>query len=153
MFSGVAIAQKATTPSPKSGNNDVNVRIIERNGNEVREIERTYRIDGMTDPQRDKMVMKLVDSLKATRKDGAKRQMTIIVEDGDGDRIVTRERLSPGKRRRPAMRMCSAAEFKKPILTSGTTNPGAMSFVGEPIHWPISLIGSSFRCPKISTVR
>jgi len=100
-FSGVAIAQKTVTPSPKSGNNDVNVRIIERNGNEVREIERTYRIDGMTDPQRDKMVMKLVDSLKATRKDGAKRQMTIIVEDGDGDRIVTRERLNLGKRRAP----------------------------------------------------
>ncbi|MFD2572335.1 T9SS type A sorting domain-containing protein [Spirosoma soli] len=103
-LSGAALAQKSTPASPKSDKsdaNEVNVRIIERNGDEVREIERTYRMDGMTDPQRDKMVMKLVDSLKAARKgkDGGKRQMTIIVEDSDGDRIVTRERMSPGQRR------------------------------------------------------
>ncbi|GAB3778636.1 hypothetical protein GCM10028818_27910 [Spirosoma horti] len=101
-FSGVALAQKQTSPSAKTGKGDVNVRIIERNGDEVREIERTYHMDGMTDPQRDKMVMKLVDSLKASRKDGGKRQMTIIIDDVDGDRTVTRERVMPGKRRAPA---------------------------------------------------
>ena len=101
-ISGISIAQKAKTPSPKSDNNDVNVRIIERNGNEVREIERTYHMDGMSDPQRDKLVMKLVDSLKATRKNGGQRQMTIIVEDNDGDRIVTRERNNFSKKRAPA---------------------------------------------------
>ncbi|GAB4007490.1 hypothetical protein GCM10028808_11390 [Spirosoma migulaei] len=100
-FSGVALAQKAVSPSPKSTTNDVNVRIIERNGDEVREIERTYSMDGMSDPQRDKMVMKLVDSLKATRKDGRKRQMTIIVEDNDSDRIVSRKRIGPGMKRIP----------------------------------------------------
>ena len=97
---GVSVAQKPV--SPKSDNNDVNIRIIERNGSEVREIERTYHINGMSDPERDKLVMKLVDSLKATRKNGGKRQMTIIVDDADGDRTVTRERLSPGKRHAPA---------------------------------------------------
>ncbi|WP_077922155.1 T9SS type A sorting domain-containing protein [Spirosoma sp. 209] len=91
-LSSVAVAQKNESSDKKAADRDVNVRIIERNGNEVREIERTYRIEGMTDPERDKLVMKLVDSLKATRKDGGKRQMTIIVEDGEGDRIVTRER-------------------------------------------------------------
>ncbi len=101
-LSGVASAQKQISPSTKSDKNDVNVRIIERNGDEVREIERTYHINGMSDPERDKMVMKLVDSLKATRKGDGKRQMTIIVEDTDGDRTVTRERINPGKRRAPA---------------------------------------------------
>ncbi len=101
-FSGAAIAQKQTSPSTKSNKGDVNVRIIERNGDEVREIDRTYHMDGMDDPQRDKMVMKLVDSLKATRKDGSKRQMTIIIDDIDGDRTVKRERITPGKRRAPA---------------------------------------------------
>ncbi len=101
-LSGLAIAQKSESPTPKPKGNEVNVRIIERNGDEVKEIERTYRIDGMTDPQRDKMVMKLVDSLKAARKgSNAKRQMTIIVEDNDGDRIVTRERVSPNRKAVP----------------------------------------------------
>jgi hypothetical protein len=100
-FSGVALAQKTVSPSPKSTTNEVNVRIIERNGDEVREIERTYSMDGISDPQRDKMVMKLVDSLKATRKDGRKRQMTIIVEDNDSDRIVSHKRIGPGMKRIP----------------------------------------------------
>jgi hypothetical protein len=101
-LSGLATAQKPESPAPKSKGHEVNVRITERNGDEVKEIERTYRIDGMTDPQRDKMVMKLVDSLKAARKgSNAKRQMTIIVEDNDGDRIVTRERVSPNRQRVP----------------------------------------------------
>lgn len=95
---GVAVAQSPKPTAPKPPGKEVNVRIIERNGNDVRETERTYRIDGMTDPERDKMVMKLVDSLKARQKGpGSKRQMTIIVEDTDGDRIVTRERTAPGR--------------------------------------------------------
>ncbi|MBD2754718.1 T9SS type A sorting domain-containing protein [Spirosoma validum] len=101
-ISGVATAQKTVSPSPKPEKNDVNVRIIERNGDEVREIERTYHMDGMNDLERDKLVMKLVDSLKTTRKGAGQRQMTIIVEDNYGDRTVTRERISPGKRRVPA---------------------------------------------------
>ncbi len=101
LVSEVSIAQKPVSPSPKSENNEVNVRIIERNGNEVREIERTYRMDGMSDPERDKLVTKLVDSLKATRKNGGRRQMTIIVEDNDGDRIVTRERNNADRKQVP----------------------------------------------------
>ncbi len=99
VFGGAALAQKPATPAPKSDKNDINVRIIERNGDEVREVERTYRMDGMTDPQRDKMVTKLIDSLKASRKGDGKRQMTIIVEDNDGDRTVTRDRMKTDNRR------------------------------------------------------
>ncbi|UFH55488.1 T9SS type A sorting domain-containing protein [Spirosoma sp. KNUC1025] len=99
--SGFSIAQKTAPLKSKSDNNDVNVRIIERNGDEVREIERTYHMNGMSDPERDKLVMKLVDSLKATRKGGGRRQMTIIVEDTDGDRIVTRERSNIVRKRSP----------------------------------------------------
>lgn len=97
----LATAQNVESPAPKKEKSELNVRIIERNGDEVREIERTYHIDGMTDPERDKMVMKLVDSLKASRKDSRKRQMTIILEDTDGDRTVTRERTRPNTRRTP----------------------------------------------------
>lgn len=102
VFNGTALAQKQDSPAKKPEKGEVNVRIIERDGGNVREIERTYRTDGMTDSDRDKLVMKLVDSLKATRKDGGKRQMTIIIEDGAGDRVVTRERVTPNKRRTPA---------------------------------------------------
>lgn len=112
-FSGMAVAQKPVSPSPKSDNNEVNVRIIERNGDEVREIERTYRVNGMSDPERDKMVMKLVDSLKATRKDGRKRQMTIIVEDNDTERIVSRKRIGPGMKRVPGDAYAQRDRFQK----------------------------------------
>ncbi|WP_420148249.1 T9SS type A sorting domain-containing protein [Spirosoma sp.] len=99
---GVSLAQKSGNPSPKPDHNDVNVRIIERNGDEVREIERTYHLNGMNDPERDKLVMKLVDSLKATRKNGGRRQMTIIVEDDGIDKTVTRERSKLNKKRAPS---------------------------------------------------
>ncbi|AQG81691.1 T9SS type A sorting domain-containing protein [Spirosoma montaniterrae] len=88
---GLATAQQAESPKAQPQKDEVTVKIIERNGNDVRETERTYRIDGMTDPQRDAMVTKLVDSLKAARKDGRQRQLTIIVEE-NADREVIRER-------------------------------------------------------------
>ncbi|CCH56386.1 hypothetical protein BN8_05717 [Fibrisoma limi BUZ 3] len=84
--------QKPITKADKADKEEFSVRIIERDGNEVREIERTYRADGMSDADRDRVVMKLVDSLKTARKDGRRRQLTIIVEDTDGDRVVTRRR-------------------------------------------------------------
>ncbi|GAB3564576.1 hypothetical protein GCM10027578_10260 [Spirosoma luteolum] len=90
----VLAQQSSPKASPQS--EEVTVRVIDRDGNSVREIERVYRTDGMTDPDRDRMVTKLVDSLKAARKgDSRTRQMTIIVEDGKGDRRVTRERNAP----------------------------------------------------------
>lgn len=93
-LSGIANAQKAAKPAKGE---EINVRIIERNGDEVRETERTYHVNGLTDPERDKLVMKLVDSLKANRKDnGGRRQMTIIVDDNDGERIAPKLKKSPG---------------------------------------------------------
>ncbi len=40
------------------------LKVTERNGNELREIERTYRTEGMTDQKRDAIVNKLIDSLR-----------------------------------------------------------------------------------------
>lgn len=98
-LSSLTMAQKAEPTTPKSAGREVNVRITERNGDDLRETRRTYRIDGMTNSERDRLVMKLVDSLKANRKGtGSRRQMTIIVEDTDGDRSVTRERTGPDDR-------------------------------------------------------
>lgn len=98
-ISGSALAQKAKTNTPSP--NEIHVQIIERNGNEVRETERTYRTDGMLDPERDRLVTKLVDSLKAARqKSGDGQQLTIIVEDGKGSRSVTRERNTAGAQQR-----------------------------------------------------
>ncbi|MBC7571315.1 MAG: T9SS type A sorting domain-containing protein [Spirosoma sp.] len=96
-LSTVVLAQTPESPTKKGDTRDVNVHIIERNGNEIHEIDRTYRIEGMKDPDRDKLVTKLVDSLRASRKDGQKRQLTITVEDTNGDRIVTRDRVHPDR--------------------------------------------------------
>lgn len=109
---GLATAQSAS-PSPK--NDEVNIKIIERNGNEVRETERTYHVNGLNDPERDKLVMKLVDSLKTARKDkGGKRQMTIIVEDNNGDQIVKRDRTMPRLKRLPNDAYAHRGKLPKP---------------------------------------
>ena len=97
-----AMAQKPATTPGGPAKKEVNVRIIERDDNGTRELERTYRMDGMSDPERDRLVMKLVDSVKAARKSGGKQQqMTIIIEDTDGDRTVTRDQQKQTLRRIP----------------------------------------------------
>jgi hypothetical protein len=98
-ISGSVFAQKAKVPT--NSPDEVHVQIIERNGNEIRETERTYRVDGLSDPERDRLVTKLVDSLKAARqKTGDNQQLTIVVEDGKGSRSVTRERNTAGAQQR-----------------------------------------------------
>ncbi|WP_128548567.1 T9SS type A sorting domain-containing protein [Larkinella soli] len=80
-WSATAVAQ---TGKKTDTENSVSVKIIERtNAGEVKEIDRTYRIDGMKDNERDALVNRLVDSLRARRGD-KKTQITIIVEDNDG---------------------------------------------------------------------
>lgn len=78
--SGLATAQQKVEKKDKSG--EVSVKIIERTGDDVREIERTYQ--NLSEADRDAVVKKLVDSLKVSHKDDRKRQMTIIIEDNDG---------------------------------------------------------------------
>lgn len=96
-ITSVAYAQQ-TPKADKSG--DIHVKVIERMGGTVTEIDRTYRADAMTDDKRDEVVKNLVDSLKMARKgDGRQRQMTIIIED-DAD-VNTRTKL---KNRRPNTR-------------------------------------------------
>ena len=103
-LSNFATAQKARSTAPKPADKEVHVRIIERNGTNVRETNRTYRTDGMTGPERDKLITKLVDSLKANRKGGdGRHQLTIIVDDSNGETVITREqRVNPGRDRAPA---------------------------------------------------
>lgn len=102
VLGSATMAQKPTTTPGEPAKKEVNVRIIERDDQGTRELERTYRMDGMSDPERDRLVMKLVDSLKAARKNsGKQQQMTIIIEDNDGDRTVTRDRQKQSPRRIP----------------------------------------------------
>lgn len=86
----------ATTPvlaqQTTKDKGDVTIKIIERNGEQVRETNRTYRLDSNDD--RDKIAMKLVDSLKAAHPNERKRQVTIIIDEGEGNRV--RQRPGPG---------------------------------------------------------
>lgn len=76
-----SVAQAQKTPKSDKAT-EVRVKIIERSGDTVTEIDRTYRADAMTDDKRDALVKNLVDSLKTARKgDSRQRQMTIIIED------------------------------------------------------------------------
>lgn len=93
---GIA-ALPAVAQQKAKDKSEVTVKIIERNGDQVRETSRTYQLDSSDD--RDKIAMKLVDSLKAAHPGDRKRQMTIIIEDGEGTRV--RERLGDVYARRP----------------------------------------------------
>ncbi|GAA4468323.1 hypothetical protein GCM10023189_53450 [Nibrella saemangeumensis] len=88
-ISGLAVAQQA---KGKTGNDQLRVKIIERNGNRVNEIDRTYPLTGMTDEKRDALVKRLVDSVQAVRKDKNNSQLTIIIEEGNGELRVRSRR-------------------------------------------------------------
>ena len=85
LTSGLTVAAMAQTTAPANG--EMRLKVTERNGNELREIERTYRTEGMTDQKRDAIVNKLINSLRATRK-GKDSQISVTIEDERGtDRI------------------------------------------------------------------
>ena len=73
----IATATHAQTSPDKSGM--IRLKVTERSGNDVREIERSYRADGMTDAHRDAIINKLIDSLRTTRK-GKNSQISVTVE-------------------------------------------------------------------------
>lgn len=71
--------------------NSVNVKIIERtNDGEVREVQRSYRLNGMRDDERDALVNRLVDSIR-TKRGSKKGQITITVDENDGQYTYRRE--------------------------------------------------------------
>ena len=73
----IVTAAHAQTDTAKPG--ELRLKVTERSGGDVREIERTYRADGMTDSRRDAIVNKLIDSLRTTRK-GKDSQISVTVE-------------------------------------------------------------------------
>lgn len=88
---GLVLSPVLAQQTPKE-KGEVTIKIIERNGDQVRETNRTYRLDSNDD--RDKIAMKLVDSLKAAHPNERKRQVTIIIDEGEGNRV--RQRIGPG---------------------------------------------------------
>jgi hypothetical protein len=80
LLGGVTFATHAQTPSDEPG--QLRVKITERNGSDSRVIERTYRNDGLSDAKRDALVNKLIDSLRAARKDkGNNSNISVEIED------------------------------------------------------------------------
>ncbi|WP_170299120.1 T9SS type A sorting domain-containing protein [Larkinella terrae] len=76
-----AAAQAQSDKKTDADQNNVNVKIIERtNAGEVREIERSYRLNGMRDDERDALVNRLVDSIR-TKRGNSKGQITIVIDD------------------------------------------------------------------------
>jgi Secretion system C-terminal sorting domain len=77
ILSLLATAAHAQSDTGKPG--EMRLKVTERSGGNIREIERTYRADGMTDARRDAIVNKLIDSLRNTRK-GKDSQISVTVE-------------------------------------------------------------------------
>ncbi len=86
------VPNRVTSPAPPAQSGDVSIKIIETtDANEAVELNRTYHIDGMNSDQRDALVNKLVDSLRAKRNGRPARQLTIIVEDSRDTNRVSRK--------------------------------------------------------------
>lgn len=82
----------ATAQPTNPPENEVRVKITERAGDEVREIDRTYR--NLPAGEQDKLVERLIDSLKTAHKDGKKRQLSVTVEDNQGNRTRLERRMN-----------------------------------------------------------
>ena len=82
----------ATAQQTNAPDNEVRVKITERSGDEVREIDRTYR--NLPAGEQDKLVERLIDSLKTAHKDGKKRQLSVTVEDNQGNRTRLERRTN-----------------------------------------------------------
>lgn len=86
--SGIA---SVTAQQTNTSDNEVRVKITERTGDEVREIDRTYR--NLSATEQEKLVERLIDSLKTSHKDGKKRQLSVTVEDNQGNRTRLEQRM------------------------------------------------------------
>lgn len=82
----------ATAQQTITADSEVRVKITERTGDEVREIDRTYR--NLSAAEQDKLVERLIDSLKTSHKDGKKRQLSVTVEDNQGNRTRLERRMN-----------------------------------------------------------
>ncbi len=91
---GLALSAAAQNTAPATG--EMRLKVTERTGNDLREIDRVYRTEGMTDDKRDAIVNALIDSLRATRK-GKDSQISVTVEDSRGS-SETRFNNKPGQR-------------------------------------------------------
>ncbi len=87
-----AVIMSATAQQTNTPDNEVRVKITERTGDEVREIDRTYR--NLPAGEQDKLVERLIDSLKSSHKDGRKRQLSVTVEDNQGNRTRLERRMN-----------------------------------------------------------
>ncbi len=83
---------RATAQQTNPTDNEVRVKITERTGDEVRELDRTYR--NLPAGEQDKLVERLIDSLKTAHKDGKKRQLSVTVEDNQGNRTSLERRMN-----------------------------------------------------------
>ncbi|RAJ97755.1 putative secreted protein (Por secretion system target) [Larkinella arboricola] len=117
-WSATALAQsEKRTDADK---NTVNVKIIERtNDGEVRELERSYRLNGMGDDERDALVNRLVDSIRTKRGD-KKGQITITIDENDSHYTYRRDDR-PNRLNRPSDRPLKHGDItaRRPNRPSG----------------------------------
>lgn len=120
--------------------NSVNVKIIERADNgEVREVERTYRLNGMRDDERDALVNRLVDSIR-TKRGNNKGQITITIDENDRNYTYRQDYRSEHNQNRNADRLNKRKE--KDITARRPNRP---SGPGEFRYYKDGRLQNSFR--------
>lgn len=99
MIAGLSTAEKAFAQSEKENKKktSIQIKVTEDKNGKTRTIEKNYELPDMPGPERENFVDKALDSLKLDP-DG-KKQVTITVEDGNGNTNVQRRR---GKLQRKA---------------------------------------------------
>ena len=118
-WSATALAQ--SDKKTDADKNSVNVKIIERtNDGEVRELERSYRLDGMRDDERDALVNRLVDSIR-TKRGNKKGQITITIDENDNHYTYRRDDRPNPLQNRPSDRITKQGDItaRRPNRPSG----------------------------------
>ncbi len=123
-WSATALAQ--SDKKTDADKNSVNVKIVERTElGEAHELERTYRLNGMRDDERDALVNRLVDSIR-TKRGNKKGQITITIDENDSH-YTYRQDDTPNHSKHPSDRLLRQKDItaRRPNRPSG---PGEFRF-------------------------
>ncbi|TLV00209.1 T9SS C-terminal target domain-containing protein [Dyadobacter luticola] len=89
-YSAHAQADKKGKSEDKNGKSNIHIEVKEDDNGKVKSIRKDYKVDAMSDDERDKFVEKVLDSLGVDK--GKKQSISIIVDDDEDDTVAKKKR-------------------------------------------------------------
>ncbi|NIJ55598.1 T9SS type A sorting domain-containing protein [Dyadobacter arcticus] len=86
----LAQSDKQTKSDDKTNKSNIRIRVTEETDGNVKNVERSYRMDAMSDKERDEFVQKVLDSLGVDK--NKKQAISITVDDDDDNDVIAKKR-------------------------------------------------------------